>query len=77
MYALSYDDSYTADRVHVTDAAKGSAKTPTKKGPAKIERDKFSPLAVEEMPPSIVSMSDALAVVDRSIIPYTSDDADK
>ncbi|KAJ6604882.1 hypothetical protein B0H10DRAFT_1957443 [Mycena sp. CBHHK59/15] len=54
-----------------------SAKTPATKGPAKTERDKFSPLALEEMPPSIVSMANALAQVDRSVIPYTSDDADK
>ncbi|KAJ6558732.1 hypothetical protein B0H10DRAFT_1967237 [Mycena sp. CBHHK59/15] len=54
-----------------------SAKTPATKGPAKTERDKFSPLVLEEMPPSIVSMVNALAQVDRSVIPYTSDNADK
>ncbi|KAJ7449768.1 hypothetical protein B0H11DRAFT_2332108 [Mycena galericulata] len=56
------------------------AKAPTKspaKAPAKTERDKFSVLAVEEMPPSIVSMADALAQVDRSVAPYTSDGADR
>ncbi|KAJ6608363.1 hypothetical protein B0H10DRAFT_2302872 [Mycena sp. CBHHK59/15] len=54
-----------------------SAKTPTLKGPTKTERDKFSALAIPEMPPSIVSMADALAQVDRLVIPYTSNDADK
>jgi hypothetical protein len=29
------------------------------------------------MPPPIISMADGLALVDRSIIPYTSSDADK
>ncbi|KAJ7484833.1 hypothetical protein B0H11DRAFT_2413754 [Mycena galericulata] len=56
------------------------AKAPTKspaKATAKTERDKFSVLAVEEMPPSIVSMADALAQVDRSVAPYTSDGADR
>ncbi|KAJ7857184.1 hypothetical protein B0H13DRAFT_2574912 [Mycena leptocephala] len=54
-----------------------SAKPPTLKGPAKTERDKFSALTIPEMPPSIVSMADALAQVDRSVNPYTSNDADK
>ncbi|KAJ6607807.1 hypothetical protein B0H10DRAFT_1955941 [Mycena sp. CBHHK59/15] len=43
-----------------------SAKTPATKGPAKTEWDKFSLLALEEMLPSIVSMANALAQVDRS-----------
>ncbi|KAJ7131129.1 hypothetical protein C8R44DRAFT_731392 [Mycena epipterygia] len=59
------------------DVAKHSANIPVKKGPAKTERDKFTPLAFPEMPPSIVSMASALARVNRSIIPYTSNDADK
>ncbi|KAJ7831036.1 hypothetical protein B0H13DRAFT_2371664 [Mycena leptocephala] len=54
-----------------------SAKPPTLKGPAKTERDEFSALTIPEMPPSIVSMADALAQVDRSVNPYTSNDADK
>ncbi|KAJ7700310.1 hypothetical protein B0H14DRAFT_2417298 [Mycena olivaceomarginata] len=44
---------------------------------AKTERDKFVALAVVEMPPSIASMADALAKVDRSVVPYTSDGADR
>ncbi|KAJ7863690.1 hypothetical protein B0H13DRAFT_1899462 [Mycena leptocephala] len=54
-----------------------SAKTPAKKGPAKIERDKFTAVSAPEMPPSIISMAEALAAVNRSVIPYTSSDADK
>ncbi|KAJ6607242.1 hypothetical protein B0H10DRAFT_2439677 [Mycena sp. CBHHK59/15] len=54
-----------------------SAKPPAKKGPTKTERDKFTILAVEEMPPSIRSVAEALAQVDRSVTPYTADDADK
>ncbi|KAJ7932137.1 hypothetical protein B0H13DRAFT_1857273 [Mycena leptocephala] len=54
-----------------------SAKPPALKGPAKTERDKFSALAIQQMPPAISSMADALAQVDRSVIPYTSNDADK
>ncbi|KAJ7726863.1 hypothetical protein B0H14DRAFT_3518978 [Mycena olivaceomarginata] len=44
---------------------------------AKTERNKFVALAVVEMPPSIASMADALAKVDRSVVPYTSDGADR
>ncbi|KAJ7782182.1 hypothetical protein B0H14DRAFT_2630827 [Mycena olivaceomarginata] len=44
---------------------------------AKTEHDKFVALAVVEMPPSIASMADALAKVDRSVVPYTSDGADR
>ncbi|KAJ7201543.1 hypothetical protein GGX14DRAFT_399886 [Mycena pura] len=44
---------------------------------AKTDRDKFAALAVVEMPPSIPSMADALAKVDRSVIPYTSNGADR
>jgi hypothetical protein len=47
------------------------------KNPAKNEQDKFSTLAVAEMPPSIVAWVDALAQVDRSLPPLTSDLADK
>ncbi|KAJ7913989.1 hypothetical protein B0H13DRAFT_1873450 [Mycena leptocephala] len=54
-----------------------SAKPPAPKGPVKTERDKFSPLLIQQMPPSIVSMANALALVDRSVTPYTSKDADK
>ncbi|KAJ6622362.1 hypothetical protein B0H10DRAFT_2342270 [Mycena sp. CBHHK59/15] len=54
-----------------------SAKPPAKKGPVKTERDKFTIVAVEEMPPSIRSMAEALPQVDHSVTPYTADDADK
>ncbi|KAJ7111060.1 hypothetical protein C8R44DRAFT_883496 [Mycena epipterygia] len=54
-----------------------SANTPVKKGPAKTERDKFTPLAIPEMPPSILSMASALAQVNHSIIPYTSNASKK
>ncbi|KAJ7111275.1 hypothetical protein C8R44DRAFT_883097 [Mycena epipterygia] len=58
--------------------AKAPAKAPAVPNPiVKSERDKFITLAVVEMPPSIVSMADALAKVDRSVDPYTSDGADK
>ncbi|KAJ7622882.1 hypothetical protein B0H17DRAFT_1151547 [Mycena rosella] len=52
------------------------SKAPTK-SPAKIQRDKFSVLAVEEMLPSIIAWADALAQVDQSVAPFTSDPADK
>jgi hypothetical protein len=65
--------------LNTTDNARtpDSAKPPALKGPAKTERDKFSALGIQEMPPSIVCMADALAQVDRSVIPYTSNDTDK
>ncbi|KAJ7926088.1 hypothetical protein B0H13DRAFT_1599913, partial [Mycena leptocephala] len=47
------------------------------KNPPKIERDKFGTLALAEMPPSIVAWADALAQVDRSVPPITSDPANK
>ena len=47
------------------------------KGPAKLERDKFVVLNVEGMPPTIVCMADALAKVDRAVVPYSSTGADK
>ena len=50
--------------------------TPTK-GPAKIPRDKFSTLAIPEMPPSIVAWAEALAQVDSGITPFTSNAADR
>ncbi|KAF7347018.1 CxC2 domain-containing protein [Mycena venus] len=56
-------------------SAKGG-KAPAK-GPAKTQWDKFSALAVAEMPPSIVAWADALVQVDQSVTPFTSDPADK
>ncbi|KAJ7210376.1 hypothetical protein GGX14DRAFT_363312 [Mycena pura] len=47
------------------------------KGPAKIPRDKFSTLAIPEMPPSIVAWAEALAQVDTEITPFTSNPADR
>ncbi|KAF7355802.1 hypothetical protein MVEN_00908300 [Mycena venus] len=47
------------------------------KGPAKNQRDKFSALAVSEMPPSIIAWANALAQVDQSVTPFTSNPADK
>ncbi|KAJ7128578.1 hypothetical protein C8R44DRAFT_732908 [Mycena epipterygia] len=44
---------------------------------AKHERDKFLPVEVVEMPPSIASFADALPKVDRAVVPYTTDAADK
>jgi hypothetical protein len=40
-------------------------------------RDKFTALAVPEMPPSIVAWADALAKVDQSVTPYTSNPLDR
>ncbi|KAJ6483803.1 hypothetical protein C8R47DRAFT_1321642 [Mycena vitilis] len=56
------------------------SKTPAKKlsqNPAKPARDKFIALSVPEMPSSIEAWSDALAIVDRSVTPFTSDAADR
>ncbi|KAJ7438688.1 hypothetical protein B0H11DRAFT_2218258 [Mycena galericulata] len=61
----------------VKDLPKGSHNKAASKNPAKIERDKFSALAVDEMPPSIICWADALAQVDRSITPFTTDLADR
>ncbi|KAJ6595442.1 hypothetical protein B0H10DRAFT_2328547 [Mycena sp. CBHHK59/15] len=52
-------------------------KAPKPKGPAKIERDKFSALQIPEMPPSIACMADSLALVDRGVVPSTSNLGDK
>ncbi|KAJ6580208.1 hypothetical protein B0H10DRAFT_2235457 [Mycena sp. CBHHK59/15] len=47
------------------------------KGPPKIQRDKFTTVTLEEMAPSIVAWADALAQVDQSIPPLTSDPVDR
>ncbi|KAJ7076149.1 hypothetical protein B0H15DRAFT_864487 [Mycena belliarum] len=69
------------DRRYKPYPAQPTAKVPAKaKAPnnaAKVERDKFARLAVAEMPPYIVSMANALASVDRSVVPYTSNAADR
>ncbi|KAJ6579290.1 hypothetical protein B0H10DRAFT_1963044 [Mycena sp. CBHHK59/15] len=53
-------------------------KAPTPKNPtAKAERDKFAVLTVPGMPLCVASMADALARVDRSVTPYSSDGADR
>ncbi|KAJ6606988.1 hypothetical protein B0H10DRAFT_1956614 [Mycena sp. CBHHK59/15] len=50
----------------------------TPKNPtAKAEHDKFAVLTVPGMPLCIASMADALARVDRSVTPYSSDGADR
>ncbi|KAJ6632042.1 hypothetical protein B0H10DRAFT_2206452 [Mycena sp. CBHHK59/15] len=51
-----------------------SARKPAQ-NPPKPQRDKFSLLSIPEMPPSIAAWSDALANVDRSVSPFTSDPA--
>ncbi|KAJ7141896.1 hypothetical protein C8R43DRAFT_1131202 [Mycena crocata] len=57
-------------------AAKSLAKSPAK-SPAQSERDKFLPVVVEGMPPQIDCMATALPKVKRSVLPYTTDGADK
>ncbi|KAJ7257408.1 hypothetical protein C8J57DRAFT_1516867 [Mycena rebaudengoi] len=48
------------------------------KGPAaKPQRDKFAYLAMDGMPPSIGAWAAALANVNQSVVPFTSDPADK
>ncbi|KAJ6630171.1 hypothetical protein B0H10DRAFT_2208292 [Mycena sp. CBHHK59/15] len=47
------------------------------KGPTQIARDKFTALTLIEMPPSIAAWAGALAQVDRSVAPFTSDPADR
>ncbi|KAJ6615201.1 hypothetical protein B0H10DRAFT_2191111 [Mycena sp. CBHHK59/15] len=54
-----------------------STRHQNQKGPAKTERDKFVLVTDEGMPPPVVSMAQALAKVNRNVVPYTSDDADK
>ncbi|KAJ6600722.1 hypothetical protein B0H10DRAFT_2230813 [Mycena sp. CBHHK59/15] len=56
---------------------KNSAQRKNSTQPPKLERDKFSVLAVPEMPPSIACMADALANVDRSVQPYQNHPADR
>ncbi|KAJ6632073.1 hypothetical protein B0H10DRAFT_2250874 [Mycena sp. CBHHK59/15] len=51
--------------------------TQKQKGPWKVERDKFVLVTDEGMPPAVVSMAQALAKVNHTVVPYTSDDADK
>ncbi|KAJ7019173.1 hypothetical protein C8F04DRAFT_1039596 [Mycena alexandri] len=63
--------------------AQAPAKSAKKAGPAKLkgvqkpQRDKFITVTIPEMPPSVNSMALALSKVDREIVPYTSDSADK
>ncbi|KAJ7488467.1 hypothetical protein B0H11DRAFT_2012833 [Mycena galericulata] len=52
-------------------------KTAKAKGPAKIERDKFSSLQTPEMPPSIACMADALALVNQNVPLFTSNPGDR
>jgi hypothetical protein len=59
-----------------TDPSKAPGKAPPKSA-TKIERDKFSPLSIEAMPPSIVAWAEALAQVDRSVALITSNPADR
>ncbi|KAJ7237593.1 hypothetical protein C8J57DRAFT_1529142 [Mycena rebaudengoi] len=48
------------------------------KGPAaKPQRDKFAYLAMDGMPPSIGAWAAALANINQSVVPFTSDPADK
>ncbi|KAJ7676035.1 hypothetical protein DFH06DRAFT_1292190 [Mycena polygramma] len=53
------------------------AKPQHDKSSAKPQRDKFAALGVPEMPPLINAWSEALANVDRSVSPFTSDPADR
>ncbi|KAJ7906065.1 hypothetical protein B0H13DRAFT_1619824 [Mycena leptocephala] len=78
--AVAFEAMYVVngEQLNTTDSkTTDSPKPPAPKGPVKTERDKFSPLLIQQMPPSIVSMANALALVDRSVTPYTSKDADK
>ncbi|KAJ7106450.1 hypothetical protein C8R43DRAFT_906257 [Mycena crocata] len=56
---------------------RGKGKSAQLKGPAKVERDKFTLLVAPGMPPSIPSWANGLAQVDRSITPYTSELRDR
>ncbi|KAJ7746140.1 hypothetical protein DFH07DRAFT_748528 [Mycena maculata] len=47
------------------------------KGPTKTDWDKFQYLNIPEMPPSIAPWADALAQVNKSVAPFTSDPADR
>ncbi|KAJ7206639.1 hypothetical protein GGX14DRAFT_367131 [Mycena pura] len=70
----SHQSARTSDR------SPHESKTPSKaprKEPAKDQRHKFTTLSVPEMPPSIVAWAEALAAVDRSVTPFTSDAADR
>ncbi|KAJ6607265.1 hypothetical protein B0H10DRAFT_1956363 [Mycena sp. CBHHK59/15] len=61
---------------HVRDLPKGpspKAQKPT----TKAAWDKFAVLTVPGMPPCVASMADALARVDRSVTPYSSDGTDR
>ncbi|KAJ6619029.1 hypothetical protein B0H10DRAFT_2217097 [Mycena sp. CBHHK59/15] len=61
--------------VNVSSSTPWTASPP--KGPAQIARDKFTALTLIEMPPSIAAWAGALAQVDRSVAPFTSDPADR
>ncbi|KAJ7214221.1 hypothetical protein C8J57DRAFT_1732738 [Mycena rebaudengoi] len=54
-----------------------SANAPRKKAATKTARDKFSTLTMEGMPPYIVAWAEALAHVDQSVTPFSSDPADR
>ncbi|KAJ7075961.1 hypothetical protein B0H15DRAFT_791187 [Mycena belliarum] len=77
MYTIMQRRMWLTVLATTDDAAKPSANMLVKQSVPKTQRDKFTPLDIPEMPPSISSMSNALTQVDRSIIPYTSSDADK
>ncbi|KAJ7670987.1 hypothetical protein B0H17DRAFT_1141726 [Mycena rosella] len=62
--------SRVISHIHPKHWEKSPVKPPAPaKAPATTERDKFSPLAVEGMPPSIICMANALAHVDHSVAP--------
>ncbi|KAJ6632014.1 hypothetical protein B0H10DRAFT_1937741 [Mycena sp. CBHHK59/15] len=56
---------------------KPQTQSQNQKGPTKAECNKFVLVTDEGMLPAIVSMAEALAKVNHTVVPYTSDDADK
>ncbi|KAJ7192377.1 hypothetical protein GGX14DRAFT_380211 [Mycena pura] len=64
--------------LNFTDTSKLPVKGPVPvTGPTKSERNKFEVLTVAAMPPSIATWADALARVDQSVTPFTSNLGDR
>ncbi|KAJ6448139.1 hypothetical protein C8R47DRAFT_987935 [Mycena vitilis] len=76
-YVLSSNTCKRTDNGYFLASSRPKHKKPAQKSPTKVDRDKFVVVTEEGMPPPVVSMAQALAKVNRSVVPYTSNDADK
>ncbi|KAJ7141933.1 hypothetical protein C8R43DRAFT_1131242 [Mycena crocata] len=79
--SLSVSQPKAQDRRYKPYPPKSAKKAPKSKsastGPTQTARDKFILLSIPEMPLPIAAWAEALAQVDQSVLPFTSDPADR